>query len=145
MLETLDYLKSCSVDKFILAHLNAAESYAALSHSNRSKVGAVLVKKQRVISVGYNGTPTGWDNCCEDAVGKTKTEVIHAESNALMFAAKYGVSTDGCSLVTTMSPCIECAKLIYQAGIVEVYYRDKYRDDAGLDFLTKCGVKLCQI
>lgn len=133
------------MDKFILAHLNAAEGYAALSHSKRTQVGAVLVKKQRVISVGYNGTPTGWDNCCEDADGKTKQEVIHAESNALMFAAKNGVATDGCSLVTTMAPCIECAKLIYQAGIVEVYYRDKYRDDSGLSFLNKCGVKLCQI
>ena len=131
--------------KTILAHLHAAEGYAALSHSKRAKVGAVIVKDNRVVSIGYNGTPNGWDNCCENPDGSTKKEVIHAEANAIMFAAKNGMATNGCAMIVTMSPCTECAKLIAQSGITAVYYKDEYRDLDGINFLTECMVDICQI
>ena len=137
----------------IQAHLKAAESYAELSHSRRAKVGAVIVKDHRVVSVGYNGMPSGWDNNCEDELKwpngvvvhlVTKKEVLHAEMNALMFAARNGIPTDGASLVMTLSPCFECSKAIYQAGIKSVFYRDQYRDTSGIDFLRQCRVHVAK-
>lgn len=126
------------------AHMQAAEAYGALSHAKRLKVGAVMVKDDRVISVGYNGTPKGFDNTCEflDETGKlvTKREVLHAESNCIAFAARHGTPTEGAALVITDSPCYECCKLIIQAGIKEVYFRNEYRDQSGLEFLWKNGV-----
>ncbi len=128
--------------------MNAAKGYAKLSHAKRLKVGAVLVKDDRIISIGYNGTPSGQDNNCEEAVPHlnmldqvttidyvTKPDVVHAEMNVIAFAAKYGVSTDKCSLVITDSPCFECCKLIIQSGIKEVFYGKEYRDRSGLKFL----------
>jgi dCMP deaminase len=124
-----------------------------LSHSRRAKVGAVIVKDNRVISVGYNGMPSGWDNNCEEELSwpsghiaflETKKEVLHAEMNAMMFAARNGLATEGCTLVLTLSPCFECAKSIYQAGIKQVFYRDSYRDGSGIEFLRKCGVHVHQ-
>lgn len=135
------------------AHLKAAESYAELSHSRRAKVGAVIVKDHRVISVGYNGMPAGWNNNCEEEIKwpngvivalVTKKEVLHAEMNALMFAARNGIPTDGAALVMTLSPCFECSKAIYQAGIKSVFYRDQYRDTSGIEFLRKAGVTVNQ-
>jgi len=129
--------------RLIAAHMAAAEAYAQLSHAKRNHVGAVIVKDNRVISVGYNGMPSGWDNACEhDFFGDTKKEVLHAESNALMFAARTGTATEGCDLVVTLSPCFECAKLILQAGIKAVYYKEQYRDAEGIAFLKKSKIKV---
>jgi dCMP deaminase len=137
----------------IAAHLRAAEAYAELSHSRRAKVGAVIVKDHRVISVGYNGMPTGWENNCEHEITwpgghvvgyETKKEVLHAEMNALMFAARNGIATEGSSLVITLMPCFECSKSIFQAGIRNVFYRDAYRDESGIEFLRKCGVHVAE-
>ena len=101
----------------ISAHLKAAEAYAELSRAKRLKVGAVIVKEDRIISIGFNGTPVGQSNVCEDNDGNTLPSVVHAESNAIMFAAKNGMSTKNCTLVVTHSPCFECAKMIVQCGI----------------------------
>jgi len=127
--------------RLIAAHMAAAEAYAQLSHAKRNHVGAVIVKDNRVISVGYNGMPAGWDNECEDG-DTTRPEVLHAESNALMFAARTGTATEGCDLVVTLSPCFECAKLILQAGIKAVYYKEQYRDPDGIAFLKKSKIKV---
>lgn len=149
----------------INAHLKAAKAYSELSHANRLKVGAVIVREDRIISIGYNGTPSGRDNTCENeelvdqTVQKkgfrqivksgykltTKPEVCHAEMNAIMFAAKHGVSTDGCVLVVTHSPCFECAKMIVQCGIKEVHFETPYRDASSIDFLYECGIKVRKI
>ena len=129
------------------AHMKAAEAYASLSHSRRAKVGAVIVKDHRIISVGYNGMPESWDNDCEDITEDglvTKPEVLHAEMNALMFAARNGLATEGCSLVITLMPCFHCAKSIYQAGLKNVFYRDAYRDESGVKFLRQCGIAVRQ-
>lgn len=128
-----------------------AQVYADLSYAKRLKVGAVLVKDDRVISVGYNGMPTGMDNECEIVVGQTKTmpavpilqtkpQLVHAEMNVIAFAAKNGVATNQCIMYITDSPCAECAKLIKQSGIKEVYYDREYRDLQGVYFLRGLGV-----
>ena len=111
-----------------------------LSHCERRKVGCVIVKDDRVISFGYNGTPAQWDNVCEDEDGNTKSEVMHSESNALSKLAKCNESGQDAILFVTTIPCMECAKLIKQSGIKEVYYLDKYRKSDGEDFLIKCGI-----
>lgn len=127
----------------LLTHMAAAKVYAELSYAKRLKVGAVLIKDDRIISVGYNGTPSGMSNKCEyidsvlDAEVKTKPEVVHAETNVIAFAAKNGVATKDCIMVITHSPCFECSKLIIQAGIRGVYYETEYRLTSGLDFLKK--------
>jgi dCMP deaminase len=136
--------------KFIVAHMKAAEVYSQLSSARRLKVGCVIVKNDTIIGIGYNGMPSGWTNVCEDEyindVGelllKTKPEVIHAESNAISKVARSTNSSDGAILFVTHAPCLDCAKLIYQAGIIEVYYHHPYRDSAGIDFLKKCNVKV---
>lgn len=140
------------------AHLNAAQGYAKLSKAKRLKVGAVLVKDDRIISIGYNGTPSGMDNACEYRLDhlnlldelvsvewRTKPEVCHAEMNVIAFAAKNGISTDGASLVITHSPCFECCKILVQSGIREVYYKDEYRDTSGIDFLKENNVTVRRI
>ena len=130
--------------KWIDAFMDTAERFAELSSAVRLKVGTVVVKDNRVISIGYNGTPAGWDNECEDRLPdgstKTKDEVIHAEANAIMKLARDGESGAGAAVFVTHAPCIDCAKLIYGAGIKNLYYRNSYRDTAGLDFLEKCGI-----
>jgi dCMP deaminase len=126
---------------------------AQLSHARRLQVGAVIVKDDTVISYGYNGMPSGWDNNCEDElhqpVGRvnlvTKPEVLHAESNAIAKLAKSNNSGLGATLFVTHAPCIECAKLIYQSGISNVLYRNSYRDSAGIAFLEKSGIEVTQI
>lgn len=128
--------------KFIDAYMDVAERFAQLSHAKRLQVGAVVVKDDRIISIGYNGMPTGWDNKCEDEHFKSKPEVLHAESNAIAKLAKSSESGLGASIFVTHSPCIECAKLIYQSGISTVYYKDAYRSSAGIEFLKKSKVKV---
>jgi dCMP deaminase len=136
--------------KWIDAYMDTAERFGQLSSAKRLKVGAVVVKDHRIISIGYNGTPAGWDNVCEDLVQlsddtvttKTKDEVIHAEANAILKLAKSNEGGDGAVLFCTHAPCVECAKLIYGSGINKVYYKNQYRDDSGLKFLEKCSVKI---
>ena len=142
--------------RLIDAYMTTAETFAELSHARRLHVGAIVVKDDRIISIGYNGMPAGWDNNCEDEIGhvldvdenvveirlKTKPEVLHAESNAIAKLAKSTNSGLGATLFVTHSPCIECAKLIYQSGISSVYYNKNYRDDSGIRFLEKSGVEV---
>jgi len=139
--------------KFIDLYMDWAVRTAQLSHAQRLQVGAVIVKDDSVISYGYNGTPAGWDNNCEDVTGynlgepilKTKPEVLHAESNAIAKLAKSTNSGMGATMFVTHAPCMECAKLIYQSGIGHVLYRNTYRDTSGVTFLENSGVKVEQI
>jgi dCMP deaminase len=135
--------------KYKLAHMRAAHLYAELSTARRLKVGALVVKDDRIISIGYNGMPTGWDNNCEyeleDGSIKTKPEVLHAETNALAKLARSTESGLDADLFVTHSPCLDCAKLIYQSGIRRVYYANAYRDDAGVSFLKNSGVEVEQL
>ena len=124
----------------IKAYMDTAKVFAELSHARRLHVGAIVVKDDRIISIGYNGMPSGWDNCCETADNTTKPEVLHAETNAIAKLARSTESGDGAAMFITHSPCIECAKLIYQSGIARVYYDENYRDDSGIEFLQKSGV-----
>jgi dCMP deaminase len=136
-------------DKFKRAYMQTAQTFAELSSAQRLHVGAIIVKDDRIISIGYNGMPAGWSNVCEDVAEDgtltTKPEVLHAESNAIAKLARSNDSGDSADLFVTHSPCIECAKLIYQAGIKNVYYANSYRDDAGLQFLKKSNVNVEQV
>lgn len=127
------------------AHLNAAQGYADLSYAERLKVSALIVKHDRPICSGRNGMPPGGDNKCEDENGNTRPEVSHAESNAISYAARHGLATDGATLISTHSPCFECAKMILSAGIVEVYYKEEYRLTESLDFLRSYNIKVERI
>jgi len=122
-----------------------AHSWAKLSKCQRAKVGAVIAKNGRVISTGYNGTPSGLDNCCEETPEKSKNTVIHAEMNCILFAAKEGHATNGCHLFVTLSPCVECSKAIIQAGITKVFYSEKYRDESGINLLREAGVTVVRL
>jgi len=126
--------------KFDKAYLRIAREWGKLSHCNRKQVGAVIVKDRMIISDGYNGTPTGFENPCEDEEGYTKWYVLHAEANAILKVAGSTQSCKGATLYITLSPCKECSKLIYQAGIKRVVYQVGYKDDSGLKFLEKAGV-----
>jgi len=141
--------KSDEPTKWDYAHMDVALRYAELSHARRLKVGAVIVKDNRVISIGYNGMPAGWDNKCEfmrDNELYTKPEVLHAETNAIAKVAKSSESCYNASIYTTTAPCIDCAKLIYQSGISKVYYKEKHlRSDDGLIFLEESGITICQL
>ena len=139
--------------KFIDAYMDVAERFAKLSSAKRLQVGAIVVKDDRIISIGYNGMPAGWTNDCENyttlsddtVVSKTKPEVIHAEANAIAKLAKCTESGDGSTMFLTHAPCIDCAKQVYTAGIKKVYYRDSYRDSIGLDFLAKCDIMVHKV
>ena len=131
--------------RMIDAHMKVAEIYANLSHAKRLKVGSIVVKDNRVVSIGYNGTPSGWDNNCEDENYKTKPEVIHAEANAIAKLARTNESGLDSEMFITHAPCIECAKLIFAAGIKSVYFKNFYRESNGLEFLKKCNVKVEQV
>lgn len=165
--------------KLIEAYMKAAETFAELSTAKRLHVGAIVVKDDRIISIGYNGMPSGWDNNCEDKIWdrgaggilspeeieqqfpyedfhhgagrmvryglKTKPEVLHAETNAIAKLAKSTESGNGATLFVTHAPCLDCAKLVYQSGINSVFYRNSYRDESGLQFLEKAGVKVERI
>lgn len=128
--------------------MKTAETFAELSHARRLHVGAIVVKDDRIISIGYNGMPAGWDNNCEYEVGdelKTRPEVLHAETNAIAKLARSNESGLDSDLFVTHSPCLDCAKLIYQAGIRRVYFSSAYRDNAGVDFLRNSGVEVEQL
>ena len=128
--------------KYDIAYLKMAREWAKLSHCKRKQVGALIVKGRMIISDGFNGTPSGFDNCCEDAKGLTKWEVLHAEANAILKVASSTQSAEGATLYITLSPCTECSKLIHQAGIKRVVYAKDYRDSSGLNFLEKAGVEI---
>lgn len=161
-------------NKFVWAYMDVARRFSELSSAVRLQVGSIIVKDDRIISIGYNGTPAGWDNNCEDkeymdrgAGGwldpeeiemqwpfrdergryrlKTKPEVLHAERNALDKLAKQGGGGDGATMFVTHAPCLECAKSIYGAGIKELYYAESYRSDDGVDFLNRAGVLVTHV
>ena len=154
--------------KYVDIYMEVAEKFAKLSSAVRLQVGAIVVKDDRIISIGYNGMPAGWTNECEykdyvfgnfrkdpwlfkvedeDSyyILKTKPEVIHAEANAIAKLAKSSDSGDGSTMFLTHAPCIDCAKQIYTAGIKKVYYRNSYRDTLGVDFLSKCDIMVVQV
>ena len=131
--------------------MKTAEIFAELSHARRLHVGAIIVKDDRIISIGYNGMPAGWDNDCEEIVElredghhelKTRPEVLHAETNAIAKLAKSSDSGSGATMFVTHAPCLDCAKLVYQSGISCVIYRNSYRSDQGILFLTRSGVEV---
>lgn len=130
--------------KWLDAYMDTAERFAQLSTAKRLQCGAILVKDDRIISIGYNGTPAGWDNICEDN-NVTKPEVLHAETNCLAKVAQSSESSKDAIMFSTHMPCMECAKLIYQSGIKTVYYRHKYRLDEGVKFLQKSGVSVNEL
>jgi dCMP deaminase len=141
-------------ERFIDAYMDVAKRFAQLSYAKRLNVGAVIVKDDRIIAYGYNGTPAGWENECEtcthvDDVGNptlvTKPEVLHAESNAIAKLARSTESGNEATLFVTHSPCLECAKLIYQSGIKEVYFGKQYRSSDGLDFLKASKISVINV
>jgi dCMP deaminase len=140
-------------EKFVDAYMDVADRFSRLSSAKRLQVGAIVVKDDRIISIGYNGMPSGWDNNCEDVVQhsddttslKTKPEVLHAESNAIAKLARSSESGEGATLFVTHQPCMECAKLIYQSGIKAVYYAHPYRLNNGLDFLQKSNINVTKV
>tara|TARA_B100000941_G_scaffold90600_1_gene62780 strand:- start:770 stop:1195 length:426 start_codon:yes stop_codon:yes gene_type:complete len=127
------------------AYLKMAREWGKLSYCKRRQVGALIVKERMIISDGYNGTPTGLDNSCEDDEGYTKWYVLHAEANAITKVAASTQSSIGATLYVTLSPCTECSKLIYQSGIKRVVYINQYKDRSGLDFLIDAGVQVDHI
>jgi len=140
--------------KFIDAYMDVAKRFAKLSSARRLQVGAIIVKNDRIVSIGYNGMPSGWDNNCEEEMKwpngyiahlKTKPEVIHAEANAIAKLAKSTESGDGAVMFLTHAPCIDCAKQIYTTGISKVYFGEQYRSTDGIDFLHKCKIEVEQI
>lgn len=132
-------------NKFDIAYLKMAQEWAKLSHCQRKKVGALIVKDRMIISDGYNGTPSGFENTCEDENNKTKWYVLHAEANAILKISRSTQSCEGATLYLTLSPCKECSKLILQAGIKRMVYIDEYSDREGLDFLANAGVEILKI
>jgi len=128
--------------KYDQAYLRMAQEWGKLSYCKRKQVGAIIVKDRMIISDGYNGTPTGFDNICEDEEGYTKWYVLHAEANAISKVASSTQSCNGATLYITLSPCKECSKLIHQSGIKRVVYKNAYKDASGLKFLEKAGVEI---
>lgn len=127
------------------AYLRMAQSWAKLSHCKRKQVGALIVKDDMIISDGYNGAPSGFDNCCEDENGDTHWYVLHAEANAILKVAKSTNNAKGATLYLTLSPCKDCSKLILQAGIERLVYIKQYKDSSGVDFLRSAGVEIIKI
>jgi len=128
------------MNRFDVSYMKMASIWGQNSHCNRNKVGALVVKDNVIISDGFNGMPTGMDNCCEDENNNTNWQVLHAESNALAKLAKNPVSSIGSTLYVTLSPCKECSKLILQSGITRIVYCEEYRDTTGIDFLKSQGL-----
>jgi dCMP deaminase len=127
------------------AYLRMAKTWSELSHCTRKQVGAIIVKNGMIISDGYNGTPSGFDNCCENDNGETHWYVLHAEANAILKVARSTHNCEGATLYLTLSPCKDCSKLVLQAGIERVVYMAGYKDDSGLQFLREAGVEIVQI
>jgi dCMP deaminase len=142
MKNTLKEEKQLRYDR---AYLRMALTWADLSHCTRKKVGAIIVKNGAIISDGYNGTPAGFDNCCENSDGDTHWFVLHAEANAILKVAKSTNNCLGSTLYLTLSPCCECSKLILQAGIERVVFLNSYRDTRGIDFLREAGIDVLQL
>ena len=132
-------------NKYDKAYLKMAVEWSKLSYCKRKQVGAIIVKDRMIISDGYNGTPSGFENCCEDDEGLTQWYVLHAEANAILKVAKSTQTCENATLYITLSPCKDCSKLIHQAGIKRVVYWNGYRDNSGIDFLEKAGVVVEQI
>ena len=131
--------------KYDIAYIKMALEWAKLSYCKRRQVGALIVKNKMIISDGYNGTPTGFENICEDDENYTKWYVLHAEANAIMKVSASTQSSEGATLYITLSPCRECSKLIFQSGIKRVVYHKEYKDISGLEFLKKGGIEICHI
>ena len=138
-------MKESKQRKYDIAYLKMAQEWAKLSYCKRKQVGALIVKDKMIISDGYNGTPTGFENICEDEDNYTKWYVLHAEANAIMKVAASTQSSKGATLYITMSPCKDCSKLIFQSGIVRVVYNIEYKDKTGIDFLRKAGLEIVHI
>jgi dCMP deaminase len=138
-------IMSAKLNKYDKAYLRIAKEWSLLSYCERKKVGAIIVKDRMIISDGYNGTPSGFENCCEDKDGLTRWDVLHAEANAILKVARSTQSCEGATLYITLSPCKECSKLIHQSGIIRVVYQKDYRDDEGLKFLEKAGIEIVHI
>ena len=132
-------------NKYDQAYLKIAREWSKLSYCKRRQVGAIIVKDRMIISDGYNGTPSGFENCCEDDLGLTKWYVLHAEANAILKVARSTQTCENATLYITMSPCKDCSKLIHQSGIKRVVFIDLYKDDSGVTFLNKAGVEVQQI
>lgn len=130
------------IARYDQAYLRIAREWGQLSYCNRKKVGAIIVKNRMIISDGYNGTPSGFENCCENDSGETHWYVLHAEANAILKVASSTQSCDGATLYITMSPCKDCSKLIHQAGIKRVVYESGYKDQSGVEFLIRAGVQV---
>lgn len=133
------------MNKFDKAYLKMAQEWAKLSYCKRKQVGALIVKDRMIISDGYNGTASGFENCCEDEEGKTHWYVLHAEANAILKLAASTQSAKGATLYLTLSPCKECSKLILQAGITRLVYINEYSDDHGISFLRNHNIEIEQI
>ncbi len=138
-------MEATKQEKYDKAYLKMAKEWAQLSYCKRKQVGAIIVKDKMIISDGYNGTPSGFENCCEDESGETRWDVLHAEANAILKVARSTQSCDGATLYITLSPCKECSKLIHQSGIKRLVFQKKYRDISGVEFLEKAGVLVNQI
>lgn len=136
------HMNKTKLNKYDKAYLRIAKEWSKLSYCKRKQVGAIIVKDRMIISDGYNGTPSGFENCCEDEEGFTKWYVLHAEANAILKVAGSTQSCEGATLYITLSPCKECSKLIHQSGIKRVVYLDGYKDDSGIQFLQKAGVEI---
>ncbi|OOG63788.1 dCMP deaminase family protein [Flavobacterium sp. A45] len=135
-------MNKIKLNKYDKAYLRIATEWGLLSYCQRKKVGAIIVKDRMIISDGYNGTPSGFENCCEDEEGLTRWDVLHAEANAILKVARSTQSCEGATLYITLSPCKECSKLIHQSGIKRVVYHNGYRDDSGIQFLMKAGIEV---
>lgn len=133
------------MNKFDKAYLKMAQEWAKLSYCKRKQVGALIVKDRMIISDGYNGTPSGFENCCENEEGKTHWYVLHAEANAILKLAASTQSAKGATLYLTLSPCKECSKLILQAGITRLVFINEYSDDDGISFLRNHNIEIKQI
>ena len=133
------------LNKYDKAYLRIASEWGQLSYCKRKQVGAIIVRDRMIISDGYNGTPSGFENCCEDEEGLTQWYVLHAEANAILKVARSTQTCEGATLYITLSPCKECSKLIHQSGIKRVVYKDAYKDTSGIDFLVKAGIEVAQI
>lgn len=138
-------MKSIKKNKYDKAYLRIAAEWSKLSYCKRKQVGAIIVRDRMIISDGYNGTPSGFENCCEDEEGLTQWFVLHAEANAILKVARSTQSCENATLYITLSPCKECSKLIHQSGIKRVVYQNAYKDTSGVDFLIKAGVEVDQI
>ncbi len=138
-------MKEKKQNKYDKAYLRIASEWSKLSYCKRKQVGAIIVRDRMIISDGYNGTPSGFENCCEDEEGLTQWYVLHAEANAILKVASSTQSCENATLYITLSPCKECSKLIHQSGIKRVVYKNGYRDTSGIDFLIKAGIEVSQI